>query len=149
LGCISELLLIWQRNKMGFKLSIGLGLALAVTAAAFKLYYDKSQAELESFHIQLERALQNEKILEGTIQQQNENLKQTVEKHTLMLAKVETLTEENQKAQEEVRNIREKFAKHDLTVLSLRKPKLIEKIINKGTKDVLNELESITTVSNS
>ena len=80
---------------MGFKLSIGLGLALAVTAAAFKLYYDKSQAELESFHIQLERALQNEKILEGTVQQQNENLKQTVEKHTLMLAKVETLTEES------------------------------------------------------
>jgi DNA-binding MarR family transcriptional regulator len=66
-----------------------------------------------------------------------------------MLAKVETLTEENQKAQEEVKNIREKFAKHDLTVLSLKKPKLIEKIINKGTKDVLNELESITTVSNS
>jgi len=134
---------------MGFKLSIGLGLALIILSGAFKLYYDKSQAELESFHIQLERALQNEKILEGTIQQQNENLKQTVERHELMLARVDTLTEENQKAQEEVNSIREKFARHDLTVLSLKKPKLIEKIINKGTKDVLNELESITTVSNS
>ena len=46
---------------MGFKLSIGLGLALAVTAAAFKLYYDKSQAELESFHIKLERAFRTKK----------------------------------------------------------------------------------------
>ena len=40
--------------------------------------------------------------------------------------------------------IRKKFAKHNLDVLSLRKPKLIEKIINKGTREVLDDLEAIT-----
>ena len=31
-----------------------------------------------------------------------------------------------------------------MNVLSLRKPKLIENIINKGTKGVLNEFENLT-----
>ena len=111
---------------IGFKLSAGLGIALIVLAGAFKLYYDKSQAELDSFQLQLERSIQNEKILE------------------LMIAQVERLCEENQKAQVEVDTIRKKFAKHNMDVLSLRKPKLIQKIINKGTKEVLTELENIT-----
>ena len=45
---------------------------------------------------------------------------------------------------EEVDDIRKKFAKHRLDVLTLRKPKLIEKIINRGTADVLKNLETIT-----
>ena len=39
---------------MGFKLSAGLGLALLLLAGSFKMYYDKTQAEIESFHLQLE-----------------------------------------------------------------------------------------------
>ena len=129
---------------IGFKLSAGLGIALIVLAGAFKLYYDKSQAELDSFQLQLERSIQNEKILESTIAEQNENLEQTIENQKLMITQVERLSEENQKAQVEVDTIRKKFAKHNMDVLSLRKPKLIQKIINKGTKEVLTELENIT-----
>ena len=32
-----------------------------------------------------------------------------------------------------------------MNMLSLRKPKLIENIINKGTKGVLNDFENLTT----
>ena len=79
-----------------------------------------------------------------TIAEQNENLEQTIENQKLMITQVERLSEENQKAQVEVDTIRKKFAKHNMDVLSLRKPKLIQKIINKGTKEVLTELENIT-----
>ena len=129
---------------MGFKLSAGLGIALVLLAGFFKMYYDKTEAEIKSFHLQLERSIQNQKTLESTIQQQNENLQQTIENQELMVAQIERLNDENTQAQIEVENIRKKFAKHDLNVLSLRKPKLIEKIINKGTKEVLSELETIT-----
>ena len=129
---------------MGFKLSAGLGIALVLLAGFFKMYYDKTEAEIKSFHLQLERSIQNQKTLESTIQQQNENLQQTNENQELMVAQIERLNDENTQAQIEVENIRKKFAKHDLNVLSLRKPKLIEKIINKGTKEVLSELETIT-----
>ena len=129
---------------MGFKLSAGLGLALLLLAGSFKMYYDKTQAEIESFHLQLERSIQNQKMLEGTIEQQNENLKQTVEYHELMIFQVERLQKENMMAQNEGTDIRKKFSRHSMDVLSIRKPKLIENIINRGTKSVLDDLKTIT-----
>ena len=129
---------------MGFKLSIGLGLALVMLSGAFKLYHDKSQAEIKSFHLRLEQSIQNQKTLEGTVDQQNKNLKQAVENQELMVAQVEKLTKENMVAQNEVTDIRKKFSKHSMDVLSIRKPKLIEGIINRGTKAVLNDLKVIT-----
>ena len=108
------------------------------------MYYDKSQAELDAFQIRLERSIQNQKTLESTIEDQNDNLKQTIANHDLMLAQVERLQKENIKAQNEVTDIRKKFSRHSLDVLSVRKPKLIENIINKGTKQVLNDLKTIT-----
>jgi len=132
---------------MGLKLSAGLGLILIITAGAFKMYYDKSQAEIKAFHLQLEQSIQNQKLLEKTIDSQNENLKQTIENQQLMVEQIERLSDENQQAQIEVENIRKKFAKHDLNVLSMKKPGLIEKIINKGTAKVGEELEQITDPS--
>jgi len=129
---------------MGFKLSVGLGIALVFLAGSFKMYYDKSQAELDAFQIRLEQSIQNQKTLESTIEEQNNNLKQTIANHDLMLAQVERLQKENIKAQNEVTDIRKKFSRHSLDVLSVRKPKLIENIINKGTKQVLNDLKTIT-----
>jgi len=129
---------------MSFKLSAGLGLALLLLAGSFKMYYDKTQAEIESFHLQLERSIQNQKMLEGTIEQQNENLKETIQNHELMISQVERLQKENMVAQNEVTDIRKKFSRHSMDVLSIRKPKLIENIINRGTKSVLDDLKTIT-----
>ena len=108
------------------------------------MYYDKTQAEIESFHLQLERSIQNQKMLEGTIEQQNKNLKETIQNHELMISQVERLQKENMMAQNEVTDIRKKFSRHSMDVLSIRKPKLIENIINRGTKSVLNDLKVIT-----
>jgi len=127
-----------------WQISAGLGLVLALTLGAFKLYYDKSQAELDAFQIRLEQSIQNQKTLESTIEDQNNNLKQTIKNHDLMLAQVERLQRENMEAQNEVIDIRKKFSRHSLDVLSVRKPKLIENIINRGTKQVLNDLKTIT-----
>ena len=129
---------------MGFKLSIGLGIALLLLSGAFKMYYDKSQAELDAFHIRLEQSIQNQKTLESTIQDQNEDLKQTIENQELMISQVERLQKENMVAQNEVTDIRKKFSKHSIDVLSIRKPQLIQNIINRGTKTVLNDLKQIT-----
>ena len=126
------------------KISIGLSVALVVVCGAFKLYYDKSQAELDSFQIRLEQSIQNQKTLETTIEEQNQNLKQTIENQELMIAQVERLQKENMAAQNEVTDIRKKWSRHSLDVLSIRKPQLIQNIINRGTKAVLNDLKQIT-----
>tara|TARA_R100000353_G_scaffold44636_1_gene35853 strand:+ start:426 stop:863 length:438 start_codon:yes stop_codon:yes gene_type:complete len=127
-----------------WQISAGLGLGLLLLAGSFKMYYDKTQAEIESFHLQLEQSIQNQKMLEGTIKKQNENLKETIQNHELMMSQVERLQKENMIAQNEVTDIRKKFSRHSMDVLSIRKPKLIENIINRGTKSVLNDLKVIT-----
>ena len=85
-----------------------------------------------------------QKTLETTIEEQNQNLKQTIENQELMIAQVERLQKENMAAQNEVTDIRKKWSRHSLDVLSIRKPQLIQNIINRGTKAVLNDLKQIT-----
>ena len=41
--------------------------------------------------------------------------------------------------------LRDKLQKHNLTLLSLKKSGMIEKRVNDATKDILSELESITS----
>jgi len=47
-------------------------------------------------------------------------------------------------AQSRVENLEEKLSEHDLGALAQAKPKLIEKIVDKGTKDVLRCYEILT-----
>lgn len=42
-------------------------------------------------------------------------------------------------------DLRKKLQEHDLTRLSLKKPGMIEKRVNDGTKNIISELESITS----
>ena len=127
-----------------WQLSAGLGLALALSLGGFKMYYDKTEAQKDALVTQIKQASENQKILEKTIADQNAQIDQQREKQQAVLLKIEQLTEDHQNAMKEVDSIRKKFAKHNLDVLTLRKPKLIEKIINRGTAEVLNDLEAYT-----
>mgnify|MGYP003651153572 CR=1 FL=1 len=121
-----------------------LAVALALTGGAFKLYMDKSEAEKESMALQLRQAADNEQVLERSISGLNKQLLATEAKQEAVLERINQLQDDYATAQKEVESIRKKFAKHDMNMLSLRKPVLIEKIINKGTKEVLGDLETIT-----
>ena len=127
-----------------WQLVIGSGILMLVLVGGFKSYYDKAEAQKRELQTKLELAIDNQELLEKNIADQNQQLLEQKEKHKIVLERVSALTVENQKALEEVEEIRKKFSKHNMDVLSLRKPKLIENIINRGTKQVLNELETIT-----
>ena len=134
---------------MSWQISAGLGTVLALTLGGFKLYYDKAEAEKENLLVQVRQAQANTELLEKTVAKQNQDLLDQQKKTEEVMQRVTTLSEEHAEAVEEVNEIRKKFAKHNLDVLSLRKPKLIEKIINNGTKGVLQNLESITDPASS
>lgn len=129
---------------MSWQISAGLGVVLALTLGGFKLYYDKAEAEKENLLVQIKQAQANTQLLENTVAKQNQEFLDQQKKTKEVMQRVTELSEEHAKAVEEVNEIRKKFAKHNLDVLSLRKPKLIEKIINKGTANVLQNLETIT-----
>jgi|TARA_R110002020_G_scaffold329918_1_gene545633 preprotein translocase subunit SecF len=129
---------------MGFKLSIALGIALVMLSGGFKLYYDKSEAEKMAMATQLQTAMDNQLRLENAVQTQNEQIEKAVENKKTSDARIELLTMANNQATEKIDELREKFARHDLDMLSLRKPGLIEKVVNRGTAAVFKELEDLT-----
>ena len=134
-------------TKGGFmwQMSALLGVGLIVMSGAFKLYYDKSEAQKQTMAAELRQAADNELLLENNIKQLNNQVIQAEEDKQKAFEKINTLQEQNNQAREEVSKLKSKFDKHDINMLSLRKPKLIENIINKGTKEVLGEFESITS----
>tara|TARA_R100001510_G_scaffold651_1_gene485 strand:+ start:933 stop:1337 length:405 start_codon:yes stop_codon:yes gene_type:complete len=134
---------------LSWQISAGLGIVLALTLGGFKLYYDKAEAEKENLLVQVRQAQANTELLEKTVAKQNQDLLDQQKRTEEVMQRVTELSEEHAKAVEEVNEIRKKFAKHNLDVLSLRKPKLIEKIINNGTKGVLQNLEVITDPASS
>tara|TARA_R100001440_G_scaffold49168_2_gene68977 strand:- start:36 stop:440 length:405 start_codon:yes stop_codon:yes gene_type:complete len=134
---------------LSWQIGAGLGIVLALTLGGFKLYYDKAEAEKENLLVQVRQAQANTELLEKTVAKQNQDLLDQQKRTEEVMQRVTTLSEEHAKAVEEVNEIRKKFAKHNLDVLSLRKPKLIEKIINNGTKGVLQNLEVITDPASS
>ena len=129
---------------MGFKLSIVLGLALAAMAGGFKLYYDKSEAEKQAMATQLQQAMDNQQRLENAVATQNEQIEKALADQKDAQQRIQSLTVSNNEANEKVEDLRNKFAKHDLDMLSLRKPGLVEKMVNRGTARVFQELQDLT-----
>jgi chromosome segregation ATPase len=129
---------------MGLKISAVLGLLLIVSLGAFKLYYDKSEAEKEAMATQLQQVMDNQQRLENAIATQNEHLEEALAEQQASQQRIQTLTVANNEANEKVEDLRNKFARHDLDMLSLRKPGLVEKMVNRGTARVFQELEDLT-----
>jgi cell division protein FtsB len=120
---------------MGFKLSLILGGLLVASLAGSTYLFN-----------QLTQAKANQIVLEDKISEQNESIKQYLAKQEQLSASLGTLEAEKQDALREVSKLRNTFAKHDLDNLALNKPGLIEKIVNKGTKQVMNDLVELTSV---
>ena len=122
---------------MGMKLSIILGGLLLATAAGSFWYIDRLQDNIAVLKA-------NAMTLEAEIQVQNEAIK----KHLAQVQKTQQLNDklakQQQEAQREVTKLRDTFARHDLDNLALAKPTLVQKMINKGTKKVKEDLIQIT-----
>ena len=121
---------------MGFKLSLVLGVLLAASLAGSWFLLD-----------QISTLKGNQIILESKISEQNESIKQYLAKQEQLSESLGTLEAEKQNALREVNKLRNTFAKHDLDNLALNKPKLVEKMVNRGTKRVIDNLVELTTVS--
>ena len=122
---------------MGLKLNLILGGLLVTSISGSVWYIDRLQDNISTLKA-------NAQVLEKEISEQNARIKQQLEKQQKTQEQINTLTAKNQEAQREVNKLKNTFAKHDLDNLALAKPKLIENIVNKGTKKVKDELIALT-----
>ena len=122
---------------MGFKLSIILGGLLLVSISGSAWYIDRLQDNISTLK-------GNQIALESSIAQQNESIKTYLANQEQAQKQIQSLEKDKQEAVREVTKLRTTFAKHDLDNLALKKPKLIENIVNKGTKKVKEEIIALT-----
>lgn len=122
---------------MGFKLSLVLGGLLLVSVSGSLWYIDRLLDQIAVLK-------GNQITLETKISEQNESIKNYLNKQEETQAQLIELNKKNQESQREVQKLRNTFAKHDLDNLAIAKPKLIENVINKGTKKVKEELIALT-----
>ena len=115
-----------------------------IAGGAFKMYYDKSEAEKEAMATQLQQAMDNQQRLENAIADQNERIEKALAEQKASQERIQNLTLANNEANEKVEDLRNKFARHDLDMLSIRKPGLVEKLVNRGTAKVFSDLEKLT-----
>jgi predicted RNase H-like nuclease (RuvC/YqgF family) len=127
-----------------WQISAALGVALVVAGGAFKMYYDKSEAEKEAMATQLQQSIDNQQRLENAIATQNEQIEKALAEQKASQERIQNLTVANNEANEKVEELRNKFARHDLDMLSLRKPGLVERVVNRGTAKVFADLEKLT-----
>ena len=127
-----------------WQISAALGVALVFAGGAFKMYYDKSEAEKEAMATQLQQSIDNQQRLENAIADQNEQIEKALIEQKASQERIQSLTVANNEANEKVEELRNKFARHDLDMLSIRKPGLVEKVVNRGTAKVFADLEKLT-----
>ena len=122
---------------MGFKLSLILGGLLLVSVAGSAWYIDYLNDQIAIFK-------GNQIVLESEIQKQNDSIDRFLEQQKESQNKLNDMALANQEAQREVNKLRSTFAKHDLDNLAINKPALVEKMINRGTAQVKDDLIKIT-----
>ena len=121
-----------------------MGVAILLMGLGFYLYFKSSQATIASLNLDLGTSIANVATLKGATAEQNKTILRIEAQRAKDQEKILELSAQKQKFTREVDDLRAKFRKHDMENLSLNKPGLIQKIINKGTAAVLDDLENIT-----
>lgn len=105
----------------------------AVGFGAWK-YYEYTQNQIRIFAENAATAELAQRETEAALQKTQKDLELVQEQFVIV-------TEKFQVAEQRVKTLEEKLSEHDLNYLASRRPKLVEKVIDKATENVLRCLE--------
>ena len=125
-------------------LGILLGCLLIATAGGSYFYIHMQKAQIGQLQVELQTAVNNQEVLENTIANQNTQLQEQLENQRLNQVRITELTEANDEARQEVSEMRNTFARHDLNNLAIARPGLIEGVVNRGTAKVHQQFIDLT-----
>ncbi len=115
-------------------LLIGSVSATLIGAGAYVLKLRSDNAILKANQIKLEGAIETQKAV---IENQKQDYEQIISINKELNDDIIQINKSKQILQE-------KLSKHDLNYLAVEKPGLIEKIINKGSNKIMNDLNEAT-----
>jgi uncharacterized coiled-coil DUF342 family protein len=126
------------------KLALFLGVLLLALGSAFMGYYLITAAQMEKLEIELQTALNNQQVLENTIQQQNEQIKKALEQAKKTAQQIQSLNTQYNESMAQVAKLRNKFANFNLEGMALTEPGVLEGKVNKASARVIENLNAIT-----
>ena len=120
-----------------YMLIIVVGLIGGVVYGAYAYYNDTQQRikTLQENNAKLETVAKTNELTINSLQQSQEQFAELNKDLQIKLNQAESYGD----------NLRKKLHKHNLTRLSIKKPGLIEKRINDGTKKLFDNIESVTS----
>tara|TARA_R100000306_G_C4351043_1_gene130155 strand:+ start:567 stop:986 length:420 start_codon:yes stop_codon:yes gene_type:complete len=127
---------------MNISLVLG-GLLLVVVGGAY-FYINMQKAQIAQLQVEVQTAVNNQQVLESTIAQQNTQLQENLERQRQNQVRIAELSEANDQARQEVTEMRNTFARHDLNNLAIARPGLIEGVVNRGTAQVHQQFVDLT-----
>ena len=127
------------------KLSIGLGLALVTVLLSFFAYRSVMVARMETMQVELQTCISNQAILENTINQQNEDIKNAVETAKKTQAQISTLNNQYTQSQQQVASLRNKFARFNLEGMAMTEPLVLQGKVNRATARVIENFKKLTS----
>ena len=125
-------------------LSLLLGILLLATAGGSYFYINMQKAQISQLQVELQTSINNQQVLESTIANQNTQIQEQLESQRQNQARIAELSEANDSAREEVTELRNTFARHDLNNLAIARPGLIEGVVNRGTAQVHQQFVDLT-----
>ena len=126
------------------KLSMIMGFLLVTTVGGSYFYINMQKAQIAQLQVELQTAVNNQQVLESTIANQNNQLQEQLENQRQNQARIAELSQMNDEARQEVTEMRNTFARHDLNNLAIARPGLIEGIVNRGTAQVHQQFVDLT-----
>jgi preprotein translocase subunit SecD len=126
------------------QLSIIMGFLLIATAGGSYFYINMQKAQIAQLQVELQTSVNNQQVLESTIAQQNTQMQEQLESQRQNQARIAELSEANDEARQEVTEMRNTFARHDLNNLAIARPGLIEGVVNRGTAQVHAQFVDLT-----
>ena len=126
------------------QLSIIMGFLLMAVVGGSYFYINMQRSQIAQLEVELQTAVNNQQVLESTIANQNTQLQEQLENQRQNQARISELSELNDEARQEVTEMRNTFARHDLNNLAIARPGLIEGVVNRGTAQVHQQFIDLT-----
>ena len=123
---------------MKLALAVGAGLLVSLSVNAILwTFLDKAKIELQT-------AINNQAVLERTIQDQNEQIKKALEQAKKTAQQIQSLNTQYSQSQAQVTKLRNKFANFNLEGMALTEPAVLEGKVNRASARVVENLNTIT-----
>lgn len=129
-------------GSIGIKLAL-MGVVVAVLGG-FYWHYTTVKADRDAALARVGALVLANKVQKGTIKNQERAIGNWVKAQKQMQQTLNELAQNQVKATETARRLNDVLAKHDLHALSLAKPGLIERSINRGTSSINRMFEQAT-----